>query len=180
MLAASNFIKKKIFRDEQQSSFFRNSFLSFYFQDKFAIIEEICYRLHENLTKYSSYDKEGSFEPPTALLWLYYYLGQHYDFKKEFDKAIDIVEKAIEHTPTLIELFVLKGKIYKVRQFASLDLNKLAKKSRRCLVVYKILSDINFSWANTKIASNLKMASFWSFHLAVTKKNSFEISLKFF
>jgi hypothetical protein len=32
----------------------------------------------------------------------------------EFDKALSIVEKAIEHTPTLIELFLLKGKIYKV------------------------------------------------------------------
>ena len=81
---------------------------------KLAVIEGICLQLQENLIKYSSYDKEGTFEPPTALLWLYYYLGQHYDYKKDYDAAIAIVEKAIEHTPTLIELFVLKGKIYKV------------------------------------------------------------------
>ncbi len=81
---------------------------------KVEVIEGICNRLLDNLTRYSSYDKEGAFEPPTALLWLYYYLGQHYDYKKDYDRAIAIVDKAIEHTPTLIELFVLKGKIYKV------------------------------------------------------------------
>ena len=81
---------------------------------KFEIIQAISSRLHDNLTKHSSYDENGAPEPPTALLWLYYFLGQIYDFQKEYDKAIAIVEKAIEHTPTLIELFLLKGKIFKV------------------------------------------------------------------
>lgn len=82
---------------------------------KLETIEAICGRLHDNLVNFSSYDKEGAFEPPTALLWLYYFLGQLYDFQKDYDKAIAIVNKAIEHTPTLIELFLLKGKIFKVR-----------------------------------------------------------------
>jgi hypothetical protein len=41
-----------------------------------SAIEAICSRLHDNLVEYSSYDKAGAFEPPTALLWLYYFLGQ--------------------------------------------------------------------------------------------------------
>lgn len=80
---------------------------------KVKIIEEICEKLYENLTQHGSYEKDGAPQPPTAILWLYYYLGQHYDYKKDFERAIAIVEKAIEHTPTLIELFVLKGKILK-------------------------------------------------------------------
>jgi peptide alpha-N-acetyltransferase len=82
---------------------------------KLEAIESVCNRLQDNLVKFSSYDVDGAFEAPTALLWLYYFLGQLSDFKEEYDQAIAIVEKAIEHTPTLIELFLLKGKIYKVR-----------------------------------------------------------------
>ena len=44
----------------------------------------------------------------------YYYLAQHYDFLGNTDKALDYVNLAIDHTPTLIELFVCKGRIYKV------------------------------------------------------------------
>lgn len=47
------------------------------------------------------------------MLWTYYYLAQHYDHLRRTDLALDYVDKAIEHTPTLIELFMCKGKIYK-------------------------------------------------------------------
>lgn len=54
-------------------------------------------------------------EPASALLWVYYYLAQHWDFLGNTDKALQYINAAIDHTPTLIELFVAKGKIYKVR-----------------------------------------------------------------
>ncbi len=52
-------------------------------------------------------------EPATAELWVLYYLSQHYDYLGDYPKALTLVEEAIEHTPTLIELFLLKGKIFK-------------------------------------------------------------------
>jgi N-alpha-acetyltransferase 15/16, NatA auxiliary subunit len=52
-------------------------------------------------------------EPVSALLWTYYFLSQHYDYLRESEKALEFINKAIDHTPTLIELFVMKGKIYK-------------------------------------------------------------------
>uniref|UniRef100_A0A182NG76 N-alpha-acetyltransferase 15, NatA auxiliary subunit n=1 Tax=Anopheles dirus TaxID=7168 RepID=A0A182NG76_9DIPT len=52
-------------------------------------------------------------EPASALLWTMYYLAQHYDHLRESEKALDFINAAIEHTPTLIELFVTKGRIYK-------------------------------------------------------------------
>lgn len=52
-------------------------------------------------------------EPASVLLWVYYYLAQHYDHLKDTEKALSYIDAAIEHTPTLIELFVTKGRIYK-------------------------------------------------------------------
>ena len=52
-------------------------------------------------------------EPATAELWVLYFLSQHHDFLGDYAKALMLVEEAIEHTPTLIELFTLKGKIFK-------------------------------------------------------------------
>ncbi|CAB4067204.1 NAA15_16 [Lepeophtheirus salmonis] len=80
---------------------------------KVKIIEETVTTYLENLLEYSSFEKKGIEEPVTAVLWVYYYLGQHYDFLGDHIKAVDAVDRAIEHTPTLIELLLLKGKINK-------------------------------------------------------------------
>lgn len=53
-------------------------------------------------------------EPASALLWVYHYLAQHYDYLDDIQKALTYIDMAIEHTPTLIELFVTKGRILKV------------------------------------------------------------------
>lgn len=84
---------------------------------KRAAIEDLCLGYLKNLKAHCSFDAEASevHEPVSALLWLLYYLGQHYDFLQQHDRALETVNEAIEHTPTLIELFLLKAKIYKVR-----------------------------------------------------------------
>ena len=51
---------------------------------------------------------ESTVEPPTSLLWTYYFMAQHYDFLGNYVKALELVDKALEHTPTLIELYTLK------------------------------------------------------------------------
>lgn len=80
-----------------------------------VVIEELCLNYATSLkTDDCSFDVGGAREPATALLWVYYFLAQHYDYKKEYDKAFEMINAAIEHTPTLIELFLLKGKLYKV------------------------------------------------------------------
>ena len=81
-------------------------------------IEELCLNYEASLkSDEGSFDAGGPKEPATALLWVFYYLAQHYDHKKEYDKAFEMVDAAIEHTPTLIELFLLKGKLYKVTKW---------------------------------------------------------------
>ena len=54
-------------------------------------------------------------EAPSCLVWTYYYLAQHFDFKRDIEQALNYIDRALEHTPTLIELFVFKAKIFKVR-----------------------------------------------------------------
>ena len=82
--------------------------------DKFQFIDKLMNSFLDNLLKDSSFEASGApKESPTTLLWTYYYLAQHCDHKGELQKALDYVNAAIDHTPTLIELFLLKGKIYK-------------------------------------------------------------------
>ncbi|EDO40471.1 predicted protein, partial [Nematostella vectensis] len=55
----------------------------------------------------------GELESPSALLWTYFFLSQHYDHLRDTEKALDYINKAIDHTPTLIEAYMVKGRIYK-------------------------------------------------------------------
>lgn len=56
-------------------------------------------------------------EPPSAILWVWFFLAQHFDTLGHHQLALDYIEKAIAHTPTHIELYMLKSKIYKVREY---------------------------------------------------------------
>lgn len=57
---------------------------------------------------------DGKEEPPTTLLWVQYFLAQHFDFIGQPSTALEYINAAIDSTPTLIELFLIKAKIYKV------------------------------------------------------------------
>lgn len=59
--------------------------------------------------------ENGEKEPPTTLLWVRYFLAQHFDKLGQCSLALDYINAAIASTPTLIELFYLKAKIYKVK-----------------------------------------------------------------
>ncbi|VDP44251.1 unnamed protein product [Soboliphyme baturini] len=52
-------------------------------------------------------------EPPSTLLWVYYFLALHYDHLGDSSKALTFINKSIDHTPTLIELYMAKGRIFK-------------------------------------------------------------------
>lgn len=86
-------------------------------KSKVEVIESLLHQYVGALKKVGKYSelevKNGPKEPASALLWVYYYLAQHYDFLKQTEKALIYIDAAIEHTPTLIELFVVKGRIYK-------------------------------------------------------------------
>lgn len=56
---------------------------------KVEILENLCQDYYANLTKIGKFepDEKALKEPATALLWLLYYMSQHYDHKKDFTKV---------------------------------------------------------------------------------------------
>lgn len=62
----------------------------------------------------SNYFKElNPTNDPLPYIWTCYYLAQHYLFMKDFQKSQDFIDKAIKHTPTLVELYIFKGRVLK-------------------------------------------------------------------
>lgn len=47
------------------------------------------------------------------LIWLRWFLTQHYDYLGEHEKALELVGSAIDHTPTVLELYMAKAKVLK-------------------------------------------------------------------
>lgn len=86
--------------------------------EKLKMIEEVMLDYAKNLTATSHYTAGDAAanvekEAPTTLLWVFYYLAQHYDYLYDIEKALEYINKAIDYTPTLVELYMIKGKICK-------------------------------------------------------------------
>lgn len=83
---------------------------------KAKMILQLITSYKDNLEKFSAFspgadDKER--EPPCTILWTYYFMAQHYDHYRDTENALKFINQAIDHTPTLVELFVTKARIYK-------------------------------------------------------------------
>uniref|UniRef100_A0A671R7H7 N-alpha-acetyltransferase 15, NatA auxiliary subunit-like n=1 Tax=Sinocyclocheilus anshuiensis TaxID=1608454 RepID=A0A671R7H7_9TELE len=84
-------------------------------KDNVAIIEELVVGYEKSLRtcKMFNQNDDGKTEPPTTLLWVQYFLAQHFNHIGKQTLALEYINTAIESTPTLIELFLIKAKIYK-------------------------------------------------------------------
>ncbi|CDO95714.1 unnamed protein product [Kluyveromyces dobzhanskii CBS 2104] len=52
-------------------------------------------------------------DQPIQFVWTTYFLALHFLHRKEFEKANDYADKAMEHTPTLVEIYILKARVLK-------------------------------------------------------------------
>mmetsp|Transcript_95974 Transcript_95974/g.271524 ORF Transcript_95974/g.271524 Transcript_95974/m.271524 type:complete len:934 (-) Transcript_95974:149-2950(-) len=52
-------------------------------------------------------------EPPSSYLFALMMSAEHYDFLGNTQVALDYADKAIEHTPTFVEIYACKARIYK-------------------------------------------------------------------
>ncbi|XP_028593906.2 N-alpha-acetyltransferase 16, NatA auxiliary subunit isoform X1 [Podarcis muralis] len=87
----------------------------YYSKEKVSTIQELVTGYEASLKTcdlFSPYENSDQ-EPPTTLLWVRYFLAQHFDKLGQFSLALDYINSAVASTPTLIELFYLKAKIYK-------------------------------------------------------------------
>ncbi|GAA5798156.1 hypothetical protein HPULCUR_003556 [Helicostylum pulchrum] len=81
--------------------------------EKKRVIEELVVGYSVSLEKNGTFGTDSAKEPPTALLWTLYYLAKHYDHHGQLEKALELINKAITHTPTVVELYMTKGRILK-------------------------------------------------------------------
>lgn len=86
-------------------------------EEKAVIIGEMLSSFLSQMEK-DMHLEEGDEEEhdPTVQLWLYYFLSQHHmrtadRNKKGYELAFEFIQKAICHTPTVIELYIHKAKL---------------------------------------------------------------------
>ena len=74
-----------------------------------AYLDQCLSSMESEMTLTAGDDDE---QDPTVMLWLLYFHAQHNLFQGKLSDAMNFVNRAIEHTPTLLELYTLKGIIY--------------------------------------------------------------------
>ncbi|KAH6586115.1 hypothetical protein BASA50_009605 [Batrachochytrium salamandrivorans] len=82
--------------------------------EKEQIIEQIVTEYRSSLnTNQTFFPTDEAKEPPTALLWVVYFLAQFQDYKGNTLGALELIDEAIKHSPTVVELYMTKARIYK-------------------------------------------------------------------
>lgn len=83
-------------------------------KEKVAIIEELVLGYSSTLESQNKFNEaDDILQDPTVLLWTNFYLAQHFDHFRKAKEALAYVDKVLDHTPTLIEGYMVKAKIYK-------------------------------------------------------------------
>ncbi|XP_052182414.1 N-terminal acetyltransferase A complex auxiliary subunit NAA15-like isoform X2 [Diospyros lotus] len=80
---------------------------------KADILEQLILELEHSIRTTGGYPGRTEKEPPSTLLWNLFYLAQHYDRRGQYDTALVKIDEAIEHTPTVIDLYSVKSRILK-------------------------------------------------------------------
>ncbi|XP_010254211.1 PREDICTED: N-alpha-acetyltransferase 16, NatA auxiliary subunit-like isoform X1 [Nelumbo nucifera] len=80
---------------------------------KADILEKLILELEHSIRKTGTYPGRSEKEPPSTLMWILFLLAQHYDRRGQFDVALNKIDEAIDHTPTVIDLYSVKGRILK-------------------------------------------------------------------
>ncbi|XP_011002722.1 PREDICTED: N-alpha-acetyltransferase 16, NatA auxiliary subunit-like [Populus euphratica] len=80
---------------------------------KADILEKLILELENSLRISGGYPGRPEKEPPSTLMWTLFFLAQHYDRRGQYDVALSKIDEAIEHTPTVIDLYSVKSRILK-------------------------------------------------------------------
>ncbi|KAK4428066.1 N-terminal acetyltransferase A complex auxiliary subunit NAA15 [Sesamum alatum] len=80
---------------------------------KADILEQLVLELEHSIKTTGGYPGRVDKEPPSTLMWTLFYLAQHYDRRGQYDVALRKIDEAIEHTPTVIDLYSVKSRILK-------------------------------------------------------------------
>lgn len=81
--------------------------------DRRKVMDKVFRATYESLVKNATFRGADKKEPPSCTLWACYLLAQHLDRTGDHAGALEQIKKAIDHTPTVIELYTLQAKVYK-------------------------------------------------------------------
>ncbi len=75
-------------------------------------------------------------EPPSTLLWATVLAAQHFDAVGNYVKALEYIDEALHHTPTDVQIYMTKAKIFKVQQECGHEFIFFLKKTGgKCTIV---------------------------------------------
>ncbi|XP_058751865.1 N-terminal acetyltransferase A complex auxiliary subunit NAA15-like [Vicia villosa] len=80
---------------------------------KADILEQIILELENSIRATGQYPGRVEKEPPSTFMWTLFLLAQHYDRRGQYEIALSKINEAIEHTPTVIDLYSAKSRILK-------------------------------------------------------------------
>ncbi|KAK3219688.1 hypothetical protein Dsin_013658 [Dipteronia sinensis] len=80
---------------------------------KADILEQLILELEHSIRTTGRYPGREEKEPPSTLMWTLFFLAQHYDRRGQYEVALSKIDEAIEHTPTVIDLYSVKSRILK-------------------------------------------------------------------
>ncbi|KAL5056904.1 hypothetical protein RYX36_028508 [Vicia faba] len=75
---------------------------------KADILEQIILELENSIRITGQYPGRVEKEPPSTFMWTLFLLAQHYDRRGQYEIALSKINEAIEHTPTVIDLYSAK------------------------------------------------------------------------
>uniref|UniRef100_A0A1D1XV89 N-alpha-acetyltransferase 16, NatA auxiliary subunit n=1 Tax=Anthurium amnicola TaxID=1678845 RepID=A0A1D1XV89_9ARAE len=109
--AADNYVRP--FLTKGVPSLFSDLSPLYYLPDKADILEQLFLELESSIRTTGSFPKGDQKEPPSTLMWTLFLLAQHFDRRGRYDVALTKIDEAIDHTPTVIDLYSVKGRILK-------------------------------------------------------------------
>lgn len=85
-------------------------------REKCLIIQNVVETYVINLKAKGRFHAENKAkESPTVYLWVIYFLAQLNDFLDNTEMALELIDIAIDHSPTAVELYMAKARILKVK-----------------------------------------------------------------
>lgn len=81
--------------------------------EKVKVIDKVLSDIITVLESEKKFSGQTEVEPPTTILWAYFYNAQHLDWKNQYSESLKMIDKAIYHTPTLLEAYMIKAKLLK-------------------------------------------------------------------
>ncbi|KAJ3878416.1 NMDA receptor-regulated protein 1-domain-containing protein [Lentinula edodes] len=80
---------------------------------KLRSLQDIAESIRKDTTPDPSSAPSSTSTEPTTYLWSLYFLAQHYSYLSEYSKAMELLDLAIAHTPTLPELYTCRARTLK-------------------------------------------------------------------